>query len=467
MPKHKLKSAWRQPGRFCRKACRSLIAKMAACRFRRWAVTAVSPLSAMRLIMAHFKFAKLSRQFFSRAGVHLNLTPARRGCSSTQPGFTLLPRRESVPLLLSLAALVSFLSITYITLAEATPAQAAAVSIQTCSGISGDSNQIVEANDPSYPYFVAYGDSGYPHTFDRGPVSIDRGPVSLSGSQTHNIGAAIASKSIKKEDSITVQVTGTIPNSDYDPSLSPGDPDYEPPTIQDTKDKTIWVEVHDKDATLAGWFEDINVYPAAPGAQDTSSNLTSQVTQMRASIISPSASDGTFAPSGDSQNISSLSVSWSHTRSVGGASGTRRSDGLRTNSSPANYYDQGTIEAWSWSAGWTVGLRGSATSTFLNYRVISDRNYHSTSPGVKIPFMDSVTISAGSSVSGSVSGCSRTLVVKVPTCTPKLRTHPDNAGVGLLLTCRRRRKRLIRMSNTAAADRRSASSPSVRTAAPI
>ena len=37
MPKHKLKPISAQLGRLCRKACRSLIAKMAPCRFRRWA----------------------------------------------------------------------------------------------------------------------------------------------------------------------------------------------------------------------------------------------------------------------------------------------------------------------------------------------------------------------------------------------------------------------------------------------
>ena len=60
MPKHKLRSASTQAGRLCRGACRSLIAKMAACHFRRWAVTAVSPLSAITRLVARLEASSIT-----------------------------------------------------------------------------------------------------------------------------------------------------------------------------------------------------------------------------------------------------------------------------------------------------------------------------------------------------------------------------------------------------------------------
>ena len=237
---------------------------------------------------------------------------------------------------------------------------------------------------------------------------------------------------------VTKTITVTVPNPDYDPTLSPGDPDYEPPTIEEqqvlTRDKPVMVGGTVGWVTVAGWFNDATVSPPAPGAQDTSNNLTSQTTYMRPSVSGPTASFGSegFAVSGDTgeyandpadsinlwgtASISLGSPSYSYSGGVGGFSGTRKSDGANASSSPANHYSRGTIEAWSWSAGWSITVSGSLSASFVNQLVVPDNDYDSNSPGISIPYTESLGVSSSASTSGGVSGCSRTLVVAPPNC---------------------------------------------------
>ena len=379
---------------------------MAPCRFRRWAVTAVSPLLAIRLITAHFKFAKLSRQFLSRSGVHLKLTPARRGCSSTQPGFALLPRRESVPLLLSLAALISFLSIAYITLAEATPAEAAAPPIQTCSGIS---------------------------SYVTGPTSLTPPPVLATFTQT-----------TPRSQTVVLSRTIPIPNPAYP---DPNDPDV-PEFIDgvETQEKSIYVPfVSAANSTSTAVFGAVAVPAPSPGPPDTSSNLTTQTTYMRPNVggsgggptttIDPDHNSnfagrpgtGTTGPPFNlPETYGGGAASYSVSVSIGSFSGTRKSDGANTISSPANYYSKGTIEAWRYSANWGATVSASESYYFTNFIVIPDMSWDG-GPGYIVSYRDSVNLISSASGGGTVSGCTRTLVVEPPTCTAKLRSHPDNA----------------------------------------
>ena len=314
--------------------------------------------------------------------------------------------------------LTALLGIFHITLAEAPSVQAnsVAVPIQTCSGIPSSSTSTITFGDPSYPY------------------STDQGPREKGGGATYNVGSGRASKSIMKVVLESVQVTKTVsyPNPDHDPAIhiDPNDPGYEPPTKSRTlrRSKAVYKTVYDKTAILEGSFDNVSVQPASPGPQDTGRNLISDVTRLRASIVSPSTNGGTF--NNASLNVGSPSVSWPHTRRVNGATGTRLSDGVDTNTSHTNHYSQGTIEAWSWSAGWRVGLNGTATSTFQNWRSTSNRDYDSSSPGTRTAFTDSLTIRAGKTISGGVSGCSRTLVVAPPTCIARLRWNaPQFTGL--------------------------------------
>ena len=249
--------------------------------------------------------------------------------------------------------------------------------------------------------------------------------MTLPGELLHNIGSGLAGATRYKRG----------PNQDVEVSkvVSFGDPDYPHATDQGpetlTQDKPVVTRVFDKTMVLGGWFEDVEVSPARAGASDTSNNLTTETSSMVARAVNPSASDGTFVVAGDtSYGFGVPSVSWSHTGSATIGGGTRQSDGASTSSSPANYYDHGTIEAWRWSGSWSMSLSGSASATFTNYRAVPNLNYDDTSPGYMMSYTDSLSISASSSVGGSFSGCTRTLVVKVPTCTPKLRNHPDNTA---------------------------------------
>ena len=104
-----------------------------------------------------------------------------------------------------------------------------------------------------------------------------------------------------------------------------------------------------------------------------------------------------------------------------------KANGASTRSSPPNYYDKGTIEAWSWSGSWGVSVTASSIYSYTSYIVIPDYSWDG-GPGTAVPITLSQPFSKSGGGGGGFGGCTRTLVVKSPTCTPKLRTHPDNGS---------------------------------------
>ena len=133
----------------------------------------------------------------------------------------------------------------------------------------------------------------------------------------------------------------------------------------------------------------------------------------------------TTGPPGDFNWIDGKTTTSS--RSVSVSSGTRKSDGASRSSSPANYYDQGTIEAWSWSGSWSAGIRISSSHTNIRYSAFPDTSWDG-GPGSFVSRPVTTAFWTGAGSGGGIGGCSRTLVVAPPTCTAKLRTHPDNGS---------------------------------------
>ena len=269
--------------------------------------------------------------------------------------------------------LTALLGIFHITLAEAPPAEAATVPIQTCSGISSGS----------------------------------------TGGGTVSLGRATASWSY----TIPQLQTESVPHT-----VSFGDPHYGfgsdqgPKTHQHLKQVyRPWV-ISGSSAEVP--LSDASVTPPAPGAPDTSSNLTSQTTYMRPNVGSPTATFGSSWWAGDiglggtsgGYTVGGFygTPSYSYSSGVGSGSGTRQSDGASVSSSPPNYYDQGTIEAWSWSANWSITVRGSFNYYYITYIVIPDTSWDG-GPGSYIASTGVATGSTSASTSGTVSGCTRAL----------------------------------------------------------
>ena len=274
------------------------------------------------------------------------------------------------------------------------------VSIQTCSGTGLSSGNPVAGSSWGYP----------------GPSSafVPQGQFMVAIG-THNIHAYPDYPDYTTTATVTRIVTDTIPNPNHDPT----DPNSEP-TIDvqrtETKEKPIVVA---KQRYFSTWvrFNSALVTPAQAGAQDTSSNLTSETTYMRPDAINPTVNFSNYSHwlQGASTKITVGSPSYSSSSSVGGFSGTRQSDGVNASSSPANHYSQGTIEAFNWGASWSATASASVSASFLNHIVIPDYTWNG-GPGTVIPYTDSTTISGSNSITGGVSGCSRTLVVAPPNC---------------------------------------------------
>ena len=397
---------------------------------KRGEFASVSPLLAITPIVAHFKPAKLRWRFISRPGAgrqprkgrRLRIDSASVAANESEP----LPGKMSLLLFSLSVVLTALLAVAYITLAEATPAKAATVPIQTCGGTVGSGSINTDGN---WSYSPA----------DAGPSNVFHGQIPANSAALHlglqRISVSITSPKWQKIE-VTRIVYDTVTNTNYDPNIPGSTPTIDVPRTE-RKDK--WVQVPNvRWASKSYTFASALVRPATPGAPDTNRNLTSQTTRLRANINGPTANFNGFSvsqfntgwtTSGPAAHavIGFGSPSYSYSSSVGAAGGTRKSDGAGTSSSPPNYYDQGTIEAWSWSAGWSLTARGSVSLYYTNHIVIPDTSWDGGS-GTVVSFIDSSTLSQSSSVSGSVGGCSRTLVVKPPTCTPKLRTHPDNGS---------------------------------------
>ena len=185
-------------------------------------------------------------------------------------------------------------------------------------------------------------------------------------------------------------------------------------------------------------FGTVNIGGPSVGASDTSSNLTTETTSMVPAYSSPGAGSwGTLPPPAQYPSVTAIhnipqvtestgfgAATFSHSGSASVTSGTRKSDGASASSSPANHYDRGTIEAWSWSGSWSVSVTASRPYYFTNFTVVPDTTWDG-GPGTFSSFQDSATIASSASGGGTFGGCSRTLVVDPPSCTAKLRGHPD------------------------------------------
>ena len=311
--------------------------------------------------------------------------------------------RGSDLLFLLSVVLTSILAIAYITIAKAPIAEAATVPIQTCSGIS-----------------------------------------SSASTTSTNLGNPIQSVTVMVPhpamQTMTVSKTITVPNPAHTPGLSPGDPGYVGPTKQKTltKTKQVWGNSGSDPVTISADLSVSPPGPPSPGPPDTSRNLTTQTTSM-----SPAQASGVGSWfTTDNVGEEALSVTfggsyatpaipdgatYSAGRSFAVTGGTRKSDGASTRSSPPNYYDQGTIEAWRWSGSWQSGATRTQTYLYVDAAIFPDTSYDG-GPGSVAIFSSSVTLSNSASARGNISGCTRTLVVAPPTCTAKLRSHPDNAS---------------------------------------
>ena len=268
------------------------------------------------------------------------------------------------------------------------PAEAATVPIQTC-------------NTADY-----WGTGG-------GTVAIP--PVTVNGTTSH-----LGSQQI----TVSRQVPVEGPNPNHDPN----DPDS-PATIithYDTETKTKNVVAITGTTPYSLTFEFGNVSfsppnPGSPGSSDLSSNLTTQQTNMvtrysgasSTTTIDPDPLVPVTGPPGDFIYIDGKTTTSSSSVSV--SSGTRKSDGTSTTSSPANYYDQGTIEAWNWSGSWGAGVSISSSFTYISYTAAPDTSWDGGS-GSFVSSAVTVPINTGAGSGGGIGGCSRTLVVAPPNC---------------------------------------------------
>ena len=280
---------------------------------------------------------------------------------------------------------------------------------------------------------VIFGDPGYPHATDQGPQTI-----LMSGSQISvpldevNAVSSFSTPQLQ-EAYITYTILFGQPNYPYYT-------DQGPHIVSGTK--TIYVD-ESKPLSRSAPMGIARITPAvAGGLQDTGSNLTTQTTGVQASIMGPEVTVDP-PPPGHINLITTTYGSWDvdswfsdslisfpFPHRVNVIDATRQSDGARTLSSPPNHYDQGTIEAWSWSAGWFASFAVTKIFYHTSYRIIPNRDLFDPSPGIVIPFTTSVHNRVLNEYEGTAGGCSRTLVVAPPTCTPRLRwNHPQFTGL--------------------------------------
>ena len=403
---------------------------------KRGEFASVSPLLAITPIVAHFKSAKLRWRFISRPGAGRQLGKGRRlridsasvAANESEP----LPGKMSLLLFSLSVVLTALLAIAYITLAEAPAAEAATVPIQTCSGSPSSST------NTDGLLSLAPADVNNPGDVLSGTIPFGKTALLLGRhiAFATKIEGEILPTWVSRTILVPTQVQVPDPNGALDTN---GNPVMVTETVMiseiEWKLKDVYWEkivyIHE-----TYFFNSAIITSPAAGAPDSSSNLTSASTHMRPNVSNPGVNFGHYNHAGSQGNGQFWwgAGSYSHSAGVSGFGGTRKSDGHSFSGSYAaapNHYSQGTIEAFNWNAGWSVTVNGSVTAYFTNNIVIQDLSWDG-GPGMVTPFTDSTGVSASSSTGGTISGCTRTLVVAPPTCTPKLRGDNHAIYPGLL-----------------------------------